>query len=139
MEYKRIMGLDIGDKRIGVAVSDLLMLTAQGVESYTRKAEEEDIAHIKKLAADYNVKKIVCGLPINMNGTIGEQALKIKDFAGKLKESIAIEVDFFDERLTTASATRTLIEADVSRKDRKKVVDKVAAVYILQAYMDSIK
>jgi putative Holliday junction resolvase len=139
LEYKRIMGLDIGDKRIGVAVSDLLMLTAQGVESYTRKAEEEDIAHIKKLAADYNVKKIVCGLPINMNGTIGEQALKIKDFAGKLKESIAIEVDFFDERLTTASATRTLIEADVSRKDRKKVVDKVAAVYILQAYMDSIK
>jgi putative Holliday junction resolvase len=133
------MGLDIGDKRIGVAVSDLLMLTAQGVESYTRKSEEEDIAHMKKLSADYNVKKIVCGLPINMNGTIGEQAEKIKVFAGKLKESLGIDIDYFDERLTTASATRTLIEADVSRKNRKKVVDKVAAVYILQAYMDSIK
>ncbi len=139
MDYKRIMGLDIGDKRIGVAVSDLLMLTAQGVESYTRKSEEEDIAHMKKLSADYNVKKIVCGLPINMNGTIGEQAEKIKVFAGKLKESLGIDIDYFDERLTTASATRTLIEADVSRKNRKKVVDKVAAVYILQAYMDSIK
>lgn len=139
MDYRRIMGLDIGDKRIGVAVSDLLMLTAQGVESYTRKNEEEDIAHFKKLAADYSVKKIVCGLPINMNGTKGEQAEKVQDFAEKLKENLAIEIDFFDERLTTASATRTLIEADVRRKDRKKVVDKVAAVYILQAYMDSIK
>ena len=139
MDYKRIMGLDIGDKRIGVAVSDLLMLTAQGVESYTRTNEEDDIAHMKKLAADYNVKKIVCGLPINMNGTIGEQAVKIQEFAEKLKEKLAMEIDFFDERLTTASATRMLIEADVSRKNRKKVVDKVAAVYILQAYMDSIK
>lgn len=133
------MGLDVGDKRIGVAVSDLLMITAQGVESYTRKNEEEDIAHLKKLAADYKVYKVVCGLPVNMNGTLGEQAKKTQDFADKLKEALGCDVDFFDERLTSASAERILIEADMRRSDRKKVVDKVAAVYILQAYMDSNK
>jgi putative holliday junction resolvase len=139
LDYKRIMGLDVGDKRIGIAVSDLLMITAQGIASYTRKTEEEDTAYLKKMAADYQVYKVVCGLPINMNGTIGEQAIKTKEFAEKLKASLGLEVDFFDERLTTASAQRTLIEADVRRSDRKKVVDKLAAVYILQAYMDSIK
>ena len=137
LDYKRVMGLDVGDVRIGVAVSDLLMLTAQGIESYTRKNEDETIAHLKKLATDYNVYKVVCGLPINMNGTMGEQAQKTQDFAAKLKESLGCEIVFMDERLTTASATRTLIEADVSRKNRKKYVDKLSAVYILQAFIDS--
>ena len=139
MEYKRIMGLDVGDKRIGVAVSDLLMITAQGVESYTRRGEAEDLEHLKKLAKDWQVYRGVCGLPVNMNGTLGEQARKTQEFAEKLKETLGCEVDFFDERLTTASAERTLIEADVRRSDRRKVVDKLAAVYILQAFMDSIK
>ncbi len=139
MEYKRIMGLDIGEKRIGIAVSDLLMLTAQGIESYSRKDDEEDIAHIKKMTEEWGAAKIICGLPVNMNGTEGEQAQKTRDFAGKLKEAIGCEIDFFDERLTTASAHRTLLEADMSRAKRKKVVDKVAAVYILQAYMDKSK
>lgn len=139
MDYKRIMGLDVGDKRIGVAVSDLLMITAQGIESYTRKTGEEDIAHLKKLAKDWQVYKVVCGLPVNMNGTIGEQAKKTQEFADNLKEALGMEIDFFDERLTTASAERLLIEADVRRSDRRKVVDKLAAVYILQAYMDSMK
>ena len=137
LDYKRVMGLDVGDVRIGVAVSDLLMLTAQGIESYTRKNEDETIAHLKKLATDYNVYKVVCGLPINMNGTMGEQAQKTQDFAAKLKENLGLEIVFMDERLTTASATRTLIEADVSRRNRKKYVDKLSAVYILQAFIDS--
>lgn len=137
MEYKRIMGLDVGDRRIGIAVSDLLMLTAQGVESYTRSSEEEDIAHIKKTAGEWNADKIICGLPINMNGTEGEQAQKTRDFAEKLKAALGCEIGFFDERLTTASAQKILLEADMSRAKRRKVVDKVAAVYILQAYMDS--
>jgi len=133
------MGLDIGDKRIGIAVSDLLKLTAQGIESYTRKNEEEDIAHIGKLAGEYQVEKIVCGLPVNMNGTQGEQALKTRAFAEKIGESLGCAIDYFDERLTTASANRTLIEADMSREKRKKVVDKVAAVVILQAYLDKTR
>lgn len=133
------MGLDIGEKRIGVAVSDLLMLTAQGVESYTRKNDAEDIAHIGKLAAEWGADRIVCGLPINMNGTEGEQAKTTRDFAERLGEALGCAIDYFDERLTTASAHRTLLEADMSRAKRKKIVDKVAAVYILQAYMDKSK
>lgn len=136
MEYKRILGLDIGEKRIGVAVSDLLMLTAQGIESYSRKNDPEDIGYIKKLAEELGAVKIVCGLPINMNGTEGDQAKKTRDFAEMLGQDTGCEIDYFDERLTTASANRTLLEADMSRAKRKKVVDKVAAVYILQAYMD---
>jgi len=139
LSYKRIMGLDVGDRRIGIAVSDLLMLTAQGVESYTRRSEAEDIAYIGKLVKEWEVSKIVCGLPVNMNGTEGEQAQKTRLFARNLEEKLALKIDFFDERLTTASAHRTLLEADMSRAKRKKVVDKVAAVYILQAYMDKVK
>lgn len=131
--------MDVGDKRIGVAVSDLLMITAQGVESYTRKTEEEDIEYLHRLAIEYKVYRIVCGLPLNMNGTLGEQAQKTKLFAENLQEAIGCPVDYYDERLTTASARRTLIEADVRRSDRRKIVDKLAAVYILQAYMDTNK
>lgn len=135
----RIIGLDVGDKRIGIALSDLLMITAQPVETYTRMQEEQsDIEYLVGLMEKNDVDKIVCGLPKNMNGTIGEQAEKVQAFAEKLKEASGKQLVYWDERLTTKSAHRTLLEADVSRKKRKKVVDKIAAVYILQGYMDSI-
>nr|WP_066647514.1 Holliday junction resolvase RuvX [Christensenella timonensis] len=135
----RIIGLDVGDKRIGIALSDLLMITAQPVETYTRTQEEQsDIEYLVGLMEKNDVDKIVCGLPKNMNGTIGEQAEKVQAFAEKLKEASGKQLVYWDERLTTKSAHRTLLEADVSRKKRKKVVDKIAAVYILQGYMDSI-
>lgn len=135
----RFIGLDVGDVRIGIAVSDLLMITAQGIETYTRKDVESDINHIKSLMEQYDAKTIICGLPKNMNGSLGEQALKVKEFAEVLKESTQAPLIYWDERLTTKSAQRTLLEADLSRKKRKKVVDKIAAVYILQAYMDSTR
>ena len=139
MNTKRLMCLDIGEKRIGIAVSDLLMITAQGVETYNRKEDniQKDIEYILTTAEKYNVYKIVCGLPKNMNGSIGPQAEKSMELGELLKQAGKYEVVFFDERLSTASARRTLLEADTSRKKRKKVIDKVAAVYILQAYMDS--
>ncbi|WP_407919471.1 Holliday junction resolvase RuvX [Christensenella timonensis] len=115
------------------------MITAQPVETYTRTQEEQsDIEYLVGLMEKNDVDKIVCGLPKNMNGTIGEQAEKVQAFAEKLKEASGKQLVYWDERLTTKSAHRTLLEADVSRKKRKKVVDKIAAVYILQGYMDSI-
>lgn len=134
----RILGLDVGDVRIGAAMSDLLMITAQGIETYTRKDLETDIGHFCALMDEHGVDTIVCGLPKNMNGTLGEQAEKVQDFAEKLKEASGRKLVYWDERLTTKSAHRTLLEADMSRKKRKAVVDKVAAVYILQGYMDSL-
>lgn len=135
----RIIGLDVGDKRIGVALSDLLMITAQGLETYTRTQDvEKDIDYLTGLIEKNDVDRIVCGLPKNMNGTLGEQAEKVQDFAEKLKTASGKELIYWDERLTTKSAHRMLIEADMSRKKRKQVVDKIAAVYILQGYMDSI-
>lgn len=133
----RLLGLDVGDVRIGVAVSDLLMFTAQGLETYTRKDEQSDMDHLIKLMDEYDVDTIVCGLPKNMNGTIGEQAEKVQDFANKLQQKSGKELKYWDERLSTKSATNTLLEADMSRKKRRKVVDKIAAVVILQSYMDA--
>lgn len=133
---ERILGLDVGDIRIGVAVSDLLMLTAQGLETYERKDDDKDAAHFAELVKQYNVGKIVCGLPKNMNGTIGEQAQKVQQFADMIHEKLGIEIIYWDERLTTKSAHDVLLEGNMSRKKRKKVVDKIAAVYILQGYMD---
>lgn len=134
----RILGLDVGDVRIGSALSDLLMITAQGLETYTRKDEQADIEHFCEIIKANDVDKIVCGLPKNMNGTLGEQAEKVQAFAEKLREASGLPLIYWDERLTTKSAHRTLIEADMSRKKRKAVVDKIAAVYILQGYMDSL-
>ena len=131
------MGLDMGDKRIGVAVTDLLMLTAQGVESYTRtESEKKDIAHLCELCRQYDVEKIVCGLPKNMNGTLGPMAEKVQAFAEKLQKASGLEIVFEDERLTTVYAERLLLQADMSRQKRRKVIDKMAAVAILQSYMD---
>ncbi|WP_249280095.1 Holliday junction resolvase RuvX [Guopingia tenuis] len=139
MYTKKIMGLDVGDKRIGIAFSDALRITAQGYETYTRQSESEDVAHIKELFLQQNAESIVCGLPKNMNGTIGPQAEKVRAFAALVEEATGTEIIFSDERLTTVFAERALLEADVSRKKRRKVIDKLAAVTILQGYLDSLK
>lgn len=132
----RIMGLDVGDRTIGVAVSDLMGITAQGVTTIRRESKKKDIEELKKLIKEHNVKYIVSGLPKNMNGTIGPQSEKVIKFCDILKEETEMEIDYWDERLTTVSAEKMLIDGDVSRKNRKKVIDKLAAVLILQNYLD---
>ncbi len=132
----RIMGLDVGDRTIGVAVSDLMGLTAQGVTTIKRESKKKDIEELKKIIKERNVKYIVSGLPKNMNGTIGPQSEKVMKFCELLKEETGLDIDYWDERLTTVSAEKMLIDGDVSRKNRKKVIDKLAAVLILQTYLD---
>lgn len=133
----RLMGLDYGDKTIGVAVSDELGWTAQGLEVIRRTTEERDLARIKELISQYDVSEIVVGLPKNMNNTIGPRGEICIAFSQTLHEILQMPVHLWDERLTTVSAERTLLEADVSRKKRKQVIDKMAAALILQGYMDS--
>lgn len=134
----RILGLDVGDKTIGVAVSDPLGLTAQGITTINRKNENSDLQELNKICVDYNVETIICGLPKNMNGTVGEQGEKVLQFCEILKSKIDIPIKMWDERLTTAAAHRAMLEANLSRSKRKKIVDKMAATYILQGYLDSI-
>ncbi|TDX46780.1 Holliday junction resolvase RuvX [Orenia marismortui] len=134
----KIMGLDVGDKRTGVAVSDALGWTAQGKEVIQTKSLGEDIAYIESLIEKHDVEKIVVGLPKNMDGSLGPRAKKVLNFVEELKNKIDLPVITWDERLSTVSAERTLINADLSRKKRKKVIDKMAAVIILQNYLDSI-
>lgn len=134
----RIMAFDIGEKRIGVAVSDPLGITAQGIETYHRTDDlEQDVAHLIKLANGYKPVKLVFGIPRNMDGSYGFQAQITREFADAVLAKWDGEHAFQDERLTTASARRVLIEADVSREKRKQVIDKVAAVVILQGYLDA--
>ncbi|MDX9872147.1 MAG: Holliday junction resolvase RuvX [Clostridia bacterium] len=133
----RIIGLDIGEKRIGMALSDELGLTAQGLETFYRTSLDKDISGIRTILAQHGAQKIVAGLPRNMNGTYGPQAEKIREFATQLGQQSGLEVTYWDERLTSAAAERTLLEANVSRGKRKKVVDKLAAVLILQGYLDA--
>ena len=132
----RIMGLDIGNNTIGVAVSDLMGMTAQGITTIKRESKKKDIEAIKDIIKEQNVNLIVSGLPKNMNGTVGPQAEKVMKFCELIKEETKLEVGFWDERLTTVSAEKMLISGDVSRKNRKKVIDKLAAVLILQNYLD---
>ncbi|MBU5440213.1 Holliday junction resolvase RuvX [Tissierella sp. MSJ-40] len=133
---ERIIGLDVGDKTIGVAVSDLLMLTAQGVTTIKRESYEKDFKALETIINEYNITKVVVGLPKNMNGTLGPQGEKVIKFANKIKSKFELEIIYEDERLTTMAAERMLIQGDVSRQKRKKVIDKVAASYILQTYLD---
>lgn len=133
----RLMGLDIGDRTIGVAVSDPLGWTAQGVTTIRRKSLEYDLEQLEKLVKEYKAEAFVLGLPLNMNGTSGEAVEKIKAMAEQLTERFSLPIYYQDERLSTVSAHRALIEGDVSRKGRKKVVDKLAAVFILQTYLDN--
>ncbi|GAX90314.1 Holliday junction resolvase RuvX [Effusibacillus lacus] len=134
----RIMGVDLGDVRIGVAVSDPLGMSAQGIEVIRRKSEAEDIKRIGELLHQYEVQKIVLGFPKNMNGTIGPRGEMTQQFATLLKDTFQLPVVLWDERLSTMAAERMLIEADVRRDKRKQVVDKMAAAIILQNYLDSL-
>lgn len=137
----RIMGLDFGSKTTGVAISDPLGITAQGIETIQRPQENKlrrTLARIEELVREYQVTTIVLGFPKNMNNTIGERAEKSLEFKAMLERRIGIPVIMWDERLTTVEAERTLIESKVRREDRKKYVDKVAAVFILQGYLDSL-
>lgn len=135
----RTMGLDVGDKTIGVAVSDLFGWTAQGLETIIRIGIKKDLQKLELLIKEKEVDKIVVGFPKNMNGSIGPQGEKTLEFADRLKKRFKTEIIMWDERLTTKAAERTLLEADVSRKKRKTVIDKVAATYILQGYLDSVQ
>jgi putative Holliday junction resolvase len=134
----RILGLDVGDRTIGVAVSDPLGFTAQGITTVRRKNQENDIEEIKKICESYDVELIISGLPKNMNGTLGPQSRKVEEFCSEIRKKIDIPIKMWDERLTTAAANRAMLAADLSRKKRKNIVDKVAATYILQGYLDSI-
>ena len=136
----RIMGLDYGSKTIGVAVSDPMGLTAQGIETITREEENKlrkSLRRIEELVEQYQVEEIVLGFPKNMNNTIGERAEKSLQLKETLERRLGLPVIMRDERLTTVEADRTLIEAGVRRENRKKYVDMIAAVFILQGYLDA--
>lgn len=133
----KILGLDYGDRRIGVALSDAFGWTAQGLEMIERKSDDDAVRRICELVRQHDVEAIVVGLPKNMNGTIGPRGEICMAFADKLKETLSLPVHLWDERLTTVAATRTLLEADVSRRKRKQVVDIMAAVLLLQNFLDS--
>ncbi len=135
----RIMGLDVGTKTVGVAISDALGWTAQGIETVKidEEAGEFGIERIKELVTEYAVTEFVVGYPKNMNNTVGPRGEASENYKKLLEETFGLPVKLWDERLTTMAAERMLIEADVSRKKRKQVIDKMAAVMILQGYLDS--
>lgn len=140
----RILGLDVGEKTVGVAVSDPLGFTAQPVETILFKDQSQAFSRLATLVQEREVEEIVCGLPLNMNGTEGPQALFVRKFIEGLSKKLSssgknIPVHFWDERLSTVGAERVLLEADVSRAKRKKVIDKMAACFILQGYLESIR
>ena len=137
----RVMGLDYGSKTVGVAICDPLGITAQGIETIERKEENKlrkTLARIEELVREYSVESIVLGLPKNMNNTLGERAERTLEFKEMLERRTGLSVILWDERLTTVEAERTLMESKVRREDRKKYVDKIAAVFILQGYLDSV-
>ena len=137
----RIMGLDYGSKTVGVAISDPLGITAQAIETICRKDENKlrkTCARIETLIEEYKVERIVLGLPKHMNNDIGDRAERSLEFGKMLSRRTGLEVVMWDERLTTVEAERTLIVNKVRREDRKKYIDKIAAVFILQGYLDSI-
>ena len=131
----RILAIDLGEKRIGLAISDALGITAQGLPTIQVKNEQEICPKIMETINERNVTHLVFGLPKNMNGTLGPQAKKVQECAQKLKQLSGLPVDFEDERLSTVRAEQVLLEADTSRAKRKKVIDKLAAVIILQSYL----
>ncbi len=135
----RIMSLDVGSRTIGIACSDALLMTAQGIETIRRTSLEKDFNRLQELISEYEVHELVVGMPKNMNGTKGERAEKTEEFVEKMKEVIDLPVSYWDERLSTVMAERQLIAADVSRKKRKSVIDKMAAVVILQGYLDRLQ
>lgn len=140
--YMRILGLDYGSVTVGVAVSDALLITAQPVEVIKRKSEtklRQTLARLEEIIAEYEVDKIVLGYPKNMNNTLGERVERTEEFKEKLEKRTGLEVVLWDERLTTVSAMEVLKEGGVRRENRKAYVDKIAAVLILQGYLDSLR
>ena len=135
----RILGLDYGEKRIGLAISDEMGITAQGIPTLTRKGLEKDLAALEKVIRQFGVEKIVIGYPLRLNGTEGIQCEKVSRFAGILEKRFTIPISKWDETLTTRQAEEILAEVKVSRKKRKAVVDKLAAMIILQDYLDHLK
>lgn len=133
----RYMGLDFGERTIGVAVSDALLLTAQGIKTIRRSKKE--LEELRAILQDYEVDQIILGYPKNMNGTLGPRAEATEEFAQVLKAEFGLPVTLWDERLSTMGAQRSLLEADVSRAKRKQVIDKMAAVFILQGYLDYLR
>lgn len=135
------MGLDYGSKTVGVAISDPFGWTAQGIETITRKEENNlvlTVSRLKEMIEGYNVDKIILGLPKNMNNTEGERVEKTLFFKKRLEKEFGLTVETWDERLSTMGAQRILLEADVHKKNQKKVIDKMAAVFILQGYLDAL-
>jgi len=135
----RIGGLDVGDRRIGVAISDEKGWTAQGLRVLTRTTLAADLEALRTCFASYAPSAIVIGLPKNMNGTLGPQARKVLAFAREVEGALGTKIVLWDERLSTVGAERALLEADMSRAKRRKVIDKAAAVFILQGYLDSLQ
>ena len=134
----RIMGLDFGSKTVGVAISDPLLVTAQGIEIIRRKEENklrQTLSRIEELIGEYEVSEIVLGLPKNMNDTLGERAELTLEFRDKLERRTGLPVHMWDERLTTMAADKAMMEAGIRRENRKDYVDKIAAVFILQGYL----
>ena len=131
----RIAALDVGDARIGVAVSDELGITAQGIGVVRRVGGRRDLEALATMLAPYTPERLVVGLPLNMNGSEGPQATRVRAFAAQVADHLRLPLDFWDERLTTVAAERSLLEADLSRRRRKELVDKVAATIILQGYL----
>ena len=132
----RTLGLDVGTRTIGLAVSDELGWTAQGLPTLARRGLAADLAALREVAREWDVERVVVGLPRNMNGSIGPQAQSVLDFAAQVKEAVGVPVVTWDERLSSVAAERTLLEADLSRKKRRAAVDRLAAVFILQGYLD---
>ena len=137
--FMRVMGLDIGSRTIGVAVSDELEFTAQGLKTIKRRSFGEDCEELSRIIHQFEIRKIVVGLPKNMDGTFGKQAELTFKWIKSFHQKISLPVVTWDERLSTVGASRILIEADLSRKKRKGVIDKVAAVLILQGYLDQMR
>jgi len=134
----RILGIDYGDRTIGLAVSDKMLITAQALQSYKVKNKEEDFQFFKNLASKYNITEIVIGLPLRMDGSEGSRVKKTKHFASWLKKSLDIPVIYWDERLTTKQALRIMREKRLSNKKKKELVDQISAVLILSTYLNSL-
>ena len=133
------LALDLGVKRTGIAISDMTNTLARGLETYVMRTEEEDLQYFQRVIEENGVEEVVIGLPVNLDGTEGERALYSREMGEKLQSMVAAKITYLDERMTTAVAERYLLEADVSRKKRKTVIDKLAATIILQNYLDMKK
>ncbi|UCE43088.1 MAG: Holliday junction resolvase RuvX [Candidatus Aminicenantes bacterium] len=133
----RILGIDYGDRKIGLAISDQLGITAQPLISYRRKTEKEDAAYFKRVVSEYEIKEVIVGLPLRMDGSSGTRAEKTQEFARWLEQILGLPVNFWDERLTTKQASKILSQQKISPKAKKNIEDQVSAVIILSTYLES--